>query len=278
LAQGTIVDTEEGDWYGIMFQDRGGVGRVLTLSPVRWIDGWPQLGDENGKVPEVMRPYKSGEPQSSIVCPDDFSSTKLGLHWQWNHNPVDNAWSLTERTGFLRLKTSRVVNSLYVAPNTLTQRMEGPTCSGSIVMDLSKMKDGDCAGLAAFNGDSGVLTVKKKGKKLTLEMSEQKVQLEERSKAVTNVDEKVIESVELKQTKIWLRLDGDFQPRHGDAANFYYSLDGEQWTQIGTKNYRMVFDYRRFFMGSKVAIFNYATKKAGGYVDVDIFDYQVAEK
>ena len=50
-----------------MFQDRGGVGRVLTLSPVRWIDGWPQLGDENGKVPEVMRPYKSGEPQSSIV-------------------------------------------------------------------------------------------------------------------------------------------------------------------------------------------------------------------
>jgi beta-xylosidase len=278
LAQGTIVDTEEGDWYGIMFQDRGGVGRVLTLSPVRWIDGWPQLGDENGKVPEVMRPYKSGEPQSSIVCPDDFSSTKLGLHWQWNHNPVDNAWSLTERTGFLRLKTSRVVNSLYVAPNTLTQRMEGPTCSGSIVMDLSKMKDGDCAGLAAFNGDSGVLTVKKKGKKLTLEMSEQKVQLEERSKAVTNVDEKVIESVELKQTKIWLRLDGDFQPRHGDAANFYYSLDGEQWTQIGTKNYRMVFDYRRFFMGSKFAIFNYATKKAGGYVDVDSFDYQVAEK
>ena len=34
LAQGTIVDTEEGDWYGIMFQDRGGVGRVLTISPV----------------------------------------------------------------------------------------------------------------------------------------------------------------------------------------------------------------------------------------------------
>ena len=278
LAQGTIVDTEEGDWYGIMFQDRGGVGRVLTLSPVRWIDGWPMLGDENGKVPDVMRPYKSGQPQTSIVCADDFSSTKLGLHWQWNHNPIDNAWSLTERPGFLRLKTNRVVNSLYMAPNTLTQRMEGPTCSGSIVMDLSKMKDGDCAGLAAFNGDSGVLTIKKNGKKLVLEMSEQKVQLDDRTKAVTNVDEKVIETVDLKQQKIWLRLDGDFQPRHNDAANFYYSLDGEQWTQIGTKNYRMIFDYRRFFMGSKFAIFNYATKKSGGYVDVDCFAYDVTEK
>lgn len=284
LAQGTIVDTEEGDWYGIMFQDRGGVGRVLTLSPVRWIDGWPQLGDEQGKVPATMRPYRSLTPDPSpngegsnytrgIVCSDEFSSSKLGLHWQWNHNPIDKAWSLTERPGFLRLKTNRVVPNLYLAPNTLTQRMEGPTCSGFVCLDLSKMKDGDRAGLTAFNGDSGVLTVKKNGKKLTLEMSEQKVSLTDREKAVTNVDEKVIETIDLKQPKVWLRIDGDFQPKHGDAANFFYSLDGEQWTQIGTKNYRMVFDYRRFFMGTKFGIFNYATKKVGGYVDVDFFRY-----
>ena len=288
LAQGTIVDTEEGDWYGIMFQDRGGVGRVLTLSPVRWIDGWPQLGDEQGKVPATMRPYRSLTPDPSpngegsnytrgIVCSDEFSSSKLGLHWQWNHNPIDKAWSLTERPGFLRLKTNRVVPNLYLAPNTLTQRMEGPTCSGFVCLDLSKMKDGDRAGLTAFNGDSGVLTVKKNGKKLTLEMSEQKVSLTDREKAVTNVDEKVIETIDLKQPKVWLRIDGDFQPKHGDAANFFYSLDGEQWTQIGTKNYRMSLDYRRFFMGSKFAIFNYATKKAGGYVDVDFFRYSKNE-
>ena len=289
LAQGTIVDTPEGDWYGVMFQDRGGVGRVLTLSPVRWIDGWPQLGDENGKVPETMRPYRSGMPDKGIVCSDDFSGEKLGLHWEWNHNPIDNAWSLKEHPGFLRLKTNRVVENLYLAPNTLTQRMEGPTCSGYIAMDISKMKDGDCAGLAAFNGDSGVLTIKKQGKKSVLEMSEQKVSLTDREKAVTNVEVKVIETVDLsaafksqtsksKSQIIYLRLDGDFQPGHHDVANFYYSLDGENWTQIGTKNYRMIFDYRRFFMGTKFGIFNYATKKAGGYVDVDAFVYSKSEK
>ena len=289
LAQGTIVDTPEGDWYGVMFQDRGGVGRVLTLSPVRWIDGWPQLGDENGKVPETMRPYRSGMPEKGIVCSDDFSGEKLGLHWEWNHNPIDNAWSLKERPGFLRLKTNRVVENLYLAPNTLTQRMEGPTCSGYIAMDISKMKDGDCAGLAAFNGDSGVLTIKKQGKKYVLEMSEQKVSLTDREKAVTNVEVKVIETVDLsaafksqtsksKSQIIYLRLDGDFQPGHHDVANFYYSLDGENWTKIGTENYRMIFDYRRFFMGTKFGIFNYATKKAGGYVDVDAFVYSKSEK
>ena len=152
--------------------------------------------------------------------------------------------------------------------------MFGPTCSGAVCIDFTKMKDGDCAGFTAFNGDSGVLTLKKKGKKVTLEMSEQKVSLTDREKAVTNVDEKVIETVDLpklKTQKIWLRIDGDFQPGHNDAANFYYSLDGQEWTQIGTKDYRCVFDYRRFFMGSKFAIFNYATKKAGGYIDVDEF-------
>ncbi|MBQ4392562.1 MAG: glycoside hydrolase 43 family protein [Prevotella sp.] len=280
LAQGTIVDTGEGDWYGIMFQDRGGVGRVLTLSPVRWIDGWPMLGDEQGRVPDVMRPYRSGMPERHIVCADGFDTPKLGLHWQWNHNPVDAAWSLKERPGYLRLKTSRVVANLYLAPNTLTQRMEGPTCSGSISIDISKMKDGDCAGFTAFNGDSGVLTVKKKGKKYFLEMSEQKVSLTDREKAVTSVDEKVVETIELTShllpltSHLHLRISADFQPGHHDAANFYYSLDGERWQQIGTKGYRCVFDYRRFFMGSKFGIFCYATKRAGGYIDVDRFDYQ----
>ena len=270
-AQGTIVDTQDGDWYGIIFQDRAGVGRVLTVMPCRWIDGWPMLGDEEGKVPPRVRPLKSGEPAKSIVCADDFSGDKLGLHWQWNHNPVDKAWSLTERPGYLRLKTARVVPNLYLAPNTLTQRMEGPKCTGSIALDLSKMKDGDIAGLAAFNDNSAVMAIKKVGKKLTLELSEQKVKLSQREKKVENVDIKVVESVELKQQKIWLRIDANFVPRT-DIANFSYSLDGKDWTKIGG-DYRMGFDWQRFFMGTKFGIFNYATKKVGGYVDVDEFAY-----
>ena len=270
-AQGTIVDTQDGDWYGIIFQDRAGVGRVLTVMPCRWIDGWPMLGDEEGKVPARVRPLKSGEPAKSIVCADDFSGEKLGLHWQWNHNPVDKAWSLTERPGYLRLKTARVVPNLYLAPNTLTQRMEGPKCTGSVTLDLSKMKDGDIAGLAAFNDNSAVMAIKKVGKKLTLELSEQKVKLSQREKKVENVDIKVVESVELKQQKIWLRIDANFVPRT-DIANFSYSLDGKEWTKIGG-DYHMGFDWQRFFMGTKFGIFNYATKKVGGYVDIDEFAY-----
>ena len=281
-AQGTIVDTPDGDWIGIIFQDRGGVGRVLTVMPCRWVNGWPMLGDENGKVPETVRPLVNGQPATAIVKSDDFSSDKLGLHWQWNHNPIDEAWSLKERPGFLRLKTNRVVSNLYLASNTLTQRMEGPTCSGAIAIDISKMKDGDCAGLAAFNSDTGALVIKKKGKNLVLEMVEMSVTLTDLDKEVTNVEEKVIESIPLNaqlstlNAQLFLRIDADFRPVNGhgrDAANFYYSIDGSQWTQIGTKDYRLNFDWRRFFMGSKFGIFCYATKKKGGYVDIEAFNY-----
>ena len=277
VGQGTIVDTPEGDWYAVIFQDRGGVGRVPTLSPVRWIDGWPMIGDEDGKVPATLRAYRSGEPTTGIVRADDFDDSQLGLQWQWNHNPVNDAWSLTQRPGYLRLKTSRVVNTLYLAPNTLTQRMYGPTCCGIVTLDISHMKDGDCAGLAAFNDDSGVLTVKRQGKQYVLEMSEQSVQLSQREKKVTDVKENVIETVALRMKNrqpLYLRVDADFRPNGkgggNDLATFYYSTDGQQWTKIGS-DYHLRFDWRRFFMGAKFGIFCYATKQTGGWVDVDAF-------
>lgn len=285
VGQGTIVDSPDGDWYGVIFQDRGAVGRVPLLMPCRWIDGWPLLGDEEGRIPPTMRPLVSNQPETAIVRSDDFNSTTLGLHWQWNHNPIPQAFSLSERQGFLRLKTNRVVQNLYLAPNTLTQRMPGPACSAVVSIDASHLKEGDCAGFAAFNDDAAVLTVKKMNRKLFLEMSSQTVALSNREKAVEKVSEKVVESVPLPSAKsaqkLWLRIDADFQAdkangHHGgrDTASFFYSLDGQQWTKIGS-DYKMHFDWRRFFMGSKFAIFCYATKKTGGFLDVDSFNITI---
>ena len=44
-------------------------------------------------------------------------------------------------------------------------------------------------------------------------------------------------------------------------------------TVMTRKRFKMRFDYTRLFMGSKFAIFNYATKDLGGYVDIDYFEY-----
>ena len=205
---------------------------------------------------------------------DEFDSDKLNINWQWNHNPVAEGWSLTDRPGFMRLKTTRVVDNLYLAPNTLTQRMEGPECTASVKLDIAKMKDGDVCGFSAFNGDAGVVKVVKEGKKAFVVADSESVKLTDKEKKVTDVTIKEAFSQELKRgTKsVYFRIDANFRPGT-DLATLYYSADGNTWTPL-IKDYKMIFDYRRFFMGSKFAIFNYATKQTGGYVDVDWFRYQ----
>lgn len=276
VGQGCIIDSEEGDWYGVIFQDRGGIGRVPTLMPCRWVDGWPMLGDENGHVPLTMeKEIYPTENTKGILGSDDFNGEKLSLYWQWNHNPVDDKWSLTERPGYLRLETSRVVDNLYLAPNTITQRMEGPKCKATVSLDISNMKDGDVAGFSAFNGHSGLLSVVKEGDAKRLVMSTSVVNFDNTpNKAIASVDVEEKEQVELNQNIIYLRIEGDFTPKR-DIATFYYSLDNKEWKKIGT-DFKMRFDYTKLFMGSKFAIFNYATKSLGGYVDVDYFDYERA--
>lgn len=271
-GQGCITDDAQGNWYGLIFQDRNGVGRVPLLMPVRWEDGWPLLGDENGDVPSTwevpLKPYDTGK---RIVESDDFSSGELKINWQWNHNPIDEAWSLIERPGFMRMKTGRVVENLYLAPNTLTQRMEGARCSGVVSLEVSHMQEGDVTGLAAFNGHSGVLSVEMEDGKKYIRYSTQIVDLHNSSKAVLGVERQQVESIELKADRLYLRLDADFNLGK-DLASFYYSYDNQTWTPVGSP-YKMIFDYRKLFMGSKFALFNYATKQTGGYVDVDFFHY-----
>lgn len=271
VGQGCIVDDVKGNWYGMIFQDRGGIGRVATLMPCRWVDGWPILGDERGKVPLVMKKPVQGYPEKTLVVSDDFNNSELKLNWQWNHNPVNEAWSLTERPGFLRLKTNRVVDNLFLAPNTITQRMEGPECSGMIAMEVSNMKEGDVAGFSAFNGDAALLSVTMENGQKYLTMSVDSVCLDDPNKAVLGVESEEKERVELNQPVIYLRIDGDFRLNR-DIATCYYSLDNKTWKRIGT-DFKMRFDYRRLFMGTKFAIFNYATKAVGGYVDIDFFEY-----
>ena len=272
VGQGCIVDDTRGNWYAVIFQDRGGIGRVLTLMPCHWKDGWPILGDENGKVPLVMEKPVQGCPKRSLVVSDDFNDSKLKLNWQWNHNPVNEAWSLTERPGFLRLKTNRVVDNLFLAPNTISQRMEGPECSGVVALDVTHMKEGDVTGFSAFNGDAALLSVIMKNGKKYLIMSEASVALDSSNKAVLGVKNEEKEQVKLAQSVIYLRIDGDFRLKR-DIATCYYSLDNKTWKRIGA-DFKMRFDYQRLFMGTRFAIFNYATKSLGGYVDVDFFDYK----
>ena len=167
---------------------------------------------------------------------------------------------------------NNVKGGIYSARNTLTWRTWGPTCSDTITIDASKIKDGDCVGLSALNGDAALLTVKKEGSKYFLVFTEENVQLSEQKKEITEVKRKEIARVPLASSKvkdIRMVMNCDFNPGC-DMATFSYSIDkGKTWKNIGNE-YKMIFDYRRLFMGTRYAAFYYPTKQAGGTATITL--------
>ncbi len=266
VGQGCLLDDSDGNWWGVIFQDRGGVGRVLTLNPCTWKEGWPMLGDENGKVPSVIHKKVTLDFGPKVMESDDFNGKKSIL-WEWNHNPIDSAWNLTERPGFLRLYTSRIVPNLFLAPNTISQRMEGPYSDAIVKLDVSGMYPGDKAGFAALNGDSGLVGIEADETGKWIVAKESSVEIGGQNHGVTDVKERETGRIPLENDDIYFKITTDFNPGQ-DIARFYYSYDGEKWLPIG-EEFKMIFDYRRFFMGTRFAIYNYATQNQGGKIDVD---------
>lgn len=263
IAQGAIFDTPAGDWYALLFQDHDAVGRIPYVLPVTWEDDWPMVGVD-GKAPQQFEVNLPPSPPSQpIVNSDDFDYTvdKLSYNWQWNHNPHHDLWSVTARPGHLRLTTGYIVNSVLLAPNTLTQRTEGPACTGMTVMDISHMKAGDHAGLIALQSTFGTVGVQvsEAGERfITMCVNDGEGQ------------EQIVEKVALDKVVVYLKIHFNFDDSI-DLAHFYYSLDGTEWQQIGEPlHMKYTLDH---FMGYRIGLFNYATRETGGYVDFDYFHY-----
>lgn len=260
VAQGGLIDTPDGKWFAYLFRDFGSVGRIPYLVPAKWEDGWPVLGVD-GKVPDKLDLPASKGLNPGIVASDEFNRHKgepaLPLVWQWNHNPDNKLWSVTQRKGYLRLTTGRIDTIFVTARNTLTQRTFGPECSGSTSIDISNMKEGDFAGLALLQRKFGLIGVRyNNGTKSIVMVNAQSGRPVE------------AQSVPLKQKTVYLKAECDFRDKT-DLANFFYSLDGKTWTPIGSQ---LKMEYSMpHFMGYRYGLFNYATKTPGGYVDFDWF-------
>ncbi|MFA5328062.1 MAG: glycoside hydrolase 43 family protein [Prolixibacteraceae bacterium] len=269
VAQGGLVDTPDGRWFAYLFRDNGSVGRIPYLVPVKWEENWPVLGVD-GKVPETLNLPASTGLIPGIVNSDEFERKKgepaLPLVWQWNHNPDNSLWSVTERKGFLRLKTGRIDSLFLKSRNTLTQRTFGPVSSGVTLLDASNMKNGDFAGLCALQLKFGQVGVKiVNGQKFVFMVSNKTDKPTE------------IQSMPLSQNKVYLKIECDFRDKI-DIAEFFYSLDGKTWQPIGNQ---LKMEYKlEHFMGYRFGLFNYASKNPGGFADFDYFHIsdQISEK
>jgi beta-xylosidase len=154
--QGGYVQTPKGQGWFVHFNSSGAYGRIVHLQPVSWADDWPVMGSSVCGQP-------SGQPVMSFTAPDvghvwppvalqdsdEFAAQKLGVQWEWNHNPLDDHWSLQARPGFLRL-TATQASDFVLARNTLTQILQGPAVRVTSRLEIAGLRDGQRAGLGVL--------------------------------------------------------------------------------------------------------------------------------
>lgn len=261
--QGAIVDLPDGRDYGFVMKDCGAIGRMTFISPIFWTNGWPQWGTPGnpGKVPDQAAKPVQNQVLSQLDASDDFSRPTLGFQWQWNHNPADSYWSLTDRPGFLRLKPTAASN-FWLARNTLVQKGQGPMSVGEVKFDLQHLKRGDICGFGTLGKISAHIGITADDRdRLSLFMN---VIVDAKGSEMRAAD------VPVKGTAVFLRTAMDFVKNKGTCS---YSFDGKDWTSLGG-DFDLAFDWRTgTFQGEQFAIFCFNPNPGNGFVDVDWFRF-----
>ena len=282
IHQGALVDTQTGEWWTVLFKDAGAIGRIPFLEPVVWEDGWPIIGNNGRDVSEGGKKYPKpnvGATYEKTYLPtnDAFNSYTLGMQWEWNHNPQPDAWSLSERPGWLRLHSCTVTDNLVYARGSLSQRIFGFSAVGTssdsyapsygtAAFDLSGMQDGDIAGLAVVQNPYSFIGVKMVNGKKYLYSCRYKFD----GRVPTLQEEKT--GAELTSDQIYLRAQVNFGK---NTCSYLYSYQ----PKTGYKSFgvSMSMGYTLdFFVGQRFYLFNYSTKATGGHIDVDWFTTELS--
>ncbi|MHA6720999.1 glycoside hydrolase family 43 protein [Sphingomonas sp. RS6] len=262
--QGAIVDLPDGRWYGFVMVDAGSIGRMTNLSPIFWQDGWPVWGtaDAPGRVPDRAAKPIPGFPFAEPPASDGFDAASLGLQWQWNHNPDNARWSLTERPGWLRLHATTAPD-LWSARNTLIQKGQGPKSRAVVKLDIGHLRPGDRCGFGTFGQYSaGIGAGRAADGKPYLDMT-----VLESTTEGPKIDTRVARHP-IHGDALWLALDLDFT---SDAGRASYSLDGKDWTPLGG-TFPLAFAWRTgTFQGEQVALSCFNPSPSTGFLDVDSF-------
>ena len=211
--QGALVEGAQGKWWFYHFQETPVLGRIVHLQPARWENDWPVIGtdlDGNGIGDPVVSAgfasARNGKEPFTLQQSDEFGA-KLGLQWQWNHNPVDTHWSLKERKGWLTLH-ALPADSLKLCRNQLTQKVVGYHSTATTLVT----QKGQCYG--------GLFVSGKLFRGIGLTPDGVVIEIGGRQHIVRKGSFK----------SLWLRVSIDAEH---NQHQFYYSTNGKQYEKAG---------------------------------------------
>ena len=290
--QGAWVTTGNGEDWFIHFQDRGPYGRIVHLQPMKWIDDWPVIGnDEDGDG--------TGEPVASFAAPgvvrtaspvmhdsvgesegnarpglpamhdsdDEFGSSVMPLDWQWHANPAP-AWGYPSKAyGFYRLnciaRPDGMVN-LWEVPNLLLRKLPAEKFIATASVRCTLRSDGEEAGMVVMGRDYSYISIRRDEGRLLLRVVKC-------TGADTGASEGEIMSEEVHTGELFLRL----TVHPGAKCRFSYSFDEKEYREAGE-----LFQARQgMWIGAKMGFFALrdGVTNDAGCVDLNSFTITIKD-
>jgi beta-xylosidase len=264
--QGAWVDTGMGEDWFLHFQDRGWLGRVVHLEPMKWVDDWPEIGDRShGQIGQPVLTYKKPHPLHPSVPQnpsdsDEFNEATFGLQWQWQSNPEPTWGFPSQALGVLRLftiPTPPTIHNLWETPAVLLQKLPSSSFIVTTKVTTHFANSGDRAGIVFLGKDYGSLVLAKTAQGLVLQ---QRLCIEADQGGV----ETLAGEFPIPQSDVYLRVN----VRDG-TVSFSYSSNGTEFQSIG----KTLEAKPGAWIGAKVGLFAQGETSHGefGYSDFDWF-------
>lgn len=264
-----LVQANDSTWWMVFlaFRPQSGLhhllGRETFLAPVRWDKGaWPVVNG-NGTVGLNMNIKTLPlHPVKSPALSTNFDETKLGFEWNYLRNPREQNYSLTERPGFLRLKTSTVKLDDNDTPTFVGRRQKHVNFTATTTMNMYNSQSGDESGITVMMNNVSHYDL------IIREEADNKryIILRYRLGLLNHIESKV----EIPEQEASLRVKGT-----NDYYSFDYSLDGTSFLPLGRMNTRYlssetVGGFTGVYLGLFITSEN---KKSKAYADFDDFRY-----
>ncbi|WP_291527983.1 glycoside hydrolase family 43 protein [Bacteroides sp. UBA939] len=269
VGHGDFVQAHDGSWWMVFlgFRPQSGLhhmlGRETFLVPVRWDkNAWPVVNGDGTVHLQMDCETLPLKPHAPVPVRTNFDTPKLGLEWNYLYNPVISDYSLQERKGYLRLKTSTVqLDDRGVTPTFVGRRQQHINCTVTTAIELDKASLNDEGGITVYmtNEHHYDLFVRQgdKGKQI--------ITLRYRIGNLKYIEKEL----EVPGKKFYLRVEGS-----NDYYSFSYSTNNKTFNPLGKMNVRYISSETvGGFTGIYFALYAASQKPSKGVADFEWFDY-----
>lgn len=270
-----FVDTPNGEWWVVYLAKRPNegkthiMGRETFMSPVKWDgefpvvnpDGYVGKGELVHKAPNLKEYKANGFPER-----DNFDAATLRPEWTFIRTPRSEWWSLTAKSGSLRVQLRPERINEQVNPSFVGIRQQHYHFSAALKMDFKAKGNNEEAGFVIERDMDNYFrfTVGQSSAGDVLRLA----------KKSADTEDTVIKEIALKSVP-YLKVSVD-----GVYYTFSYSFDGKKWQtfadRVDGKLLGMPGSGR--FTGTFLGLYASSNgKTSDNFVDFDWFEYLPAK-